>query len=649
MTMAKPKTELGQRCPPPPYMRWDQRGRPVLQASMKLTDGSTMSVMLDTDDTEIAQQRIRPLIVSAIADGLLPAESRPARLYGVYDRPDFWAEMSRLAALGQAQYDAERAAAEKRFDLPVWIIDRLAKREPRPVGPAAYRKRRFRARQRGEQTAMGTSWHHRPQGEKYFFRNGRVMNGRLHLACRVYQWSLKTRVAEVAAAVMAPVRLARKRVREAAVEVLGCELGTAAAEAAAAAREEACRRLAEAIIVAGGPMEAAKFVVEASPDAEDHQPGRPPLGDAEVEAEIRPRGAERKAMHAASLKNCEERYAQLIQAQPGWAPKPRAEIEKEMMDEFKVTRTGLSTVRSEAIRATYGGLARTRGGRSVARQATREKTLPAKPRAVLQIKNRKAQPFMQWARGPGGKPVLQCAVYVLGGSRLCPSLNTSDTETEGPQRMRLLLWHAIAEEQLPSGVKHPAWGLYGGPIPQSTKRLLAGLAGLPSAEYELLRRAAAQRLGYHASTIDWLTNQDKARQADPVRWARVRTLARSGARKKVGMRTPISRSWQFGPVGGMLVVHRDGPIYAQLTIAGFTLRWRLAAQNRAEGEALLKPAVDARARVREAARNWRECLVESPDAKTALATLLGEQRRFRDVLLAIGANAPKAGPRFSKH
>jgi hypothetical protein len=176
----------------PPFMRWDQRGQRVLQASVKLTDGSTMRVMLDTDDTEIAQQRIRPLIVSAIADGLLPAESRAARLYGVYDGPDFWPEMSRLAALGQAQYDAERAAAEKRFDLPVWIIDRLAKREPRPIRLAAYRQRRFRARQRGQQTAMGTSWHHRPQGGKYFFRNGRVMNARFNIEGRVYQWSLKT-------------------------------------------------------------------------------------------------------------------------------------------------------------------------------------------------------------------------------------------------------------------------------------------------------------------------------------------------------------------------------------------------------------------------------------------------------------------------
>jgi len=128
---------MGRRAPP--FMRWDQRGRRVLQATLKLIDGSTMHVMLDTDEWRIAQQRIRPLVVSAIAAGLLPADSRPARLYGVYDHPDFWAEMSRLAALPQTQYDAERAPAEKRFDLPVWIIDRVAKRAPRPVGLAAYR------------------------------------------------------------------------------------------------------------------------------------------------------------------------------------------------------------------------------------------------------------------------------------------------------------------------------------------------------------------------------------------------------------------------------------------------------------------------------------------------------------------------------
>ncbi len=255
-------------------------------------------------------------------------------------------------------------------------------------------------------------------------------------------------------------------------------------------------------------------------------------------------------------------------------------------------------------------------------------------------KGRKTPRFTQWARGPGGKPVLGCAVYLLDGSRLCRGLNTSDPEVAA-QRMRLPLWHAIAEGQLPSGVKHPAWRLYGGPIPQSTKRLLTRLAGLLWAEYEPERTPAAQRLGYHASTIDWLTNQDKARQADPVRRARARTLARRRARK-VEKWTPISRSWQFGAVGGMLAVYPEGhPIYAQLTIAGFTLRWRLAVQNRAKAEALVKPAVDARARVREAARAWRECLVGSPEAKTALAAVLGEQCRFRDALLTVGAKRSK--------
>jgi hypothetical protein len=264
-------------------------------------------------------------------------------------------------------------------------------------------------------------------------------------------------------------------------------------------------------------------------------------------------------------------------------------------------------------------------------------------------KGRKTPPFTQWARGPGGKPVLQCAVPLSDGSRLSSSLKTADTRVKGPQRMRLLLSHAIAERQLPRGVKHPAWGLYGGPIPEASKRLLRRLAALPWGEYELQRTAAAQRLGYQASTIDWLTNQDKARQADPVRRARARTLARSRARRKGGMRTPISRSWQFGPVGGLLAVYPDGrPIYAQLTIAGFTLRWPLAVQNRAEGEALVKPVVNARARVREAARNWRECLAESPDAKTALATLFGEQRRFHEALLAVGAKRSKGWAEVSK-
>ena len=131
-------------------------------------------------------------------------------------------------------------------------------------------------------------------------------------------------------------------------------------------------------------------------------------------------------------------------------------------------------------------------------------------------KERKTLPFTQWARGPGGEPVLQCAVYLSDGSRFCPSLNTADTEAEGPQRMRLILWCAIAYGRLPKGTNHPAWGLYGGPIAQSTKRLLTRLSGLPWAEYEPHRKEVAERLDYHPTTIDWMTKHDKARAETPA-------------------------------------------------------------------------------------------------------------------------------------
>jgi hypothetical protein len=260
---------------------------------------------------------------------------------------------------------------------------------------------------------------------------------------------------------------------------------------------------------------------------------------------------------------------------------------------------------------------------------------------------RKTPRFMQWARGPGGKPVLLCVVYRAGSSarkgirdyfRFCPSLRTSDPEVAA-QRMRLILWHAIAEGQLREN--HPAWVLYRGPIPLSTKRLLTWLAGLPWAQYEPHRKEVADRLGYTAKTIDWLTKHDMARQADPVRGARARTLARSRARK-TGKLLPISKSWQFGPVGTMLAVHpNEHPIYGKVTIAGVTLSWPLAVQNRADAEALVQPAVAVRTRLRDVARAWRECRIGSPEAKAALSALLREQRRFRDALKALGANRSK--------
>jgi hypothetical protein len=58
---------------------------------------------------------------------------------------------------------------------------------------------------------------------------------------------------------------------------------------------------------------------------------------------------ERKAMRQASLKNCEECYFQLIQAQPDGSAEPRADLEKKMMGEFKVTRKEARDCRAKAI------------------------------------------------------------------------------------------------------------------------------------------------------------------------------------------------------------------------------------------------------------------------------------------------------------
>jgi hypothetical protein len=112
--------------------------------------------------------------------------------------------------------------------------------------------------------------------------------------------------------------------------------------------------------------------------------------------------------------------------------------------------------------------------------------------------------------------VLQCAIYLSDGRRLLAGLNTDDRKVAA-RRMRLLLWHALRKGLLPGDAKHEAWRLYGGPIPQNTKRLLSQLRKMPWEKYELKREAAAEQLGYHPTTIDWLTDQVEARQADPAR------------------------------------------------------------------------------------------------------------------------------------
>jgi hypothetical protein len=256
----------------------------------------------------------------------------------------------------------------------------------------------------------------------------------------------------------------------------------------------------------------------------------------------------------------------------------------------------------------------------------------AKRRAVLRLGDRKAPPFMQWARGPGGNRVLQSHLYLLQRTRLCAVLNTSDTKVAG-QRMRLLLWHAINERQLQWGFKHPAWELYGGRIAQSTKRLLTWLTALPWTEYEPHRKEAAERLGYHATTIDWLTKHDKAR-------AQTRAAARNRRarlRKNTGAQFPKRTSWHFRPVGSMLALHPDGPIYMQLTIEGLPFRRRLKARDRHEAAAIVEPVRSARENVRRASEEWGGYELGTPASLAAEARVVTACGQFATALHAMGA------------
>jgi hypothetical protein len=254
----------------------------------------------------------------------------------------------------------------------------------------------------------------------------------------------------------------------------------------------------------------------------------------------------------------------------------------------------------------------------------------------------RAPRFMKWGRGAGGQWILNSSNVVLsGGSPLDRRLNTDDREVAA-KRLCLLLRHAIEEGLLPGGVKHPAWREYGGPIAQETKHFLGRLRKMPWAKYELEREAASERLGYCEPAIDWLTNHEEDRRQDHARRAKCDATKRSFGRKTGKKRTPKSRSWQFSRVGTMLHVHSKGhPIYGRVTIDRVTLDWPLPVQNRAAGEAHVKPAVDARKSVKKAADDWRKCSIGSSEAKGASKALLREQHRFRDALAAVGAKRSK--------
>jgi hypothetical protein len=61
---------------------------------------------------------------------------------------------------------------------------------------------------------------------------------------------------------MAPIRVARERLHQAARDELNCELGTDAARAAAMVRSGARAQLASAIMTAGGPKKLTEFVLK---------------------------------------------------------------------------------------------------------------------------------------------------------------------------------------------------------------------------------------------------------------------------------------------------------------------------------------------------------------------------------------------------
>ncbi len=264
MTMAKPKTALEQRCPSPPYTRWDQRGKPVLLSYLKRIAGKSLCLSLQTQDPNMAKRHMRLLVAWELAKGRLSPGSGAAKVYGpkgtrLSQIEKLDTQVRRLKRLSEAEYGPEALTTAKRWGCPVGMIHHFAGRKP-STAAGTFRTRRMRARESGRVTPMGDTWEHRAQGGKYFGWNGRVLTARLQIGGRPWQWPLKVVDEKKAEALMEPVRVARERLHQAAVEELNCELGTDAAVAAAAARTGARLLLGSAIITAGGPKKLAQFV-----------------------------------------------------------------------------------------------------------------------------------------------------------------------------------------------------------------------------------------------------------------------------------------------------------------------------------------------------------------------------------------------------
>jgi hypothetical protein len=310
MTMAKPKTDLGQRCPPPRYTRWDQRGRPVLLSYLKLVDGKRLCLSLETDDPEIAKRHMRLLVPMLLAKRRILPGSGAAEAYGPKGtrRPrldDVATELRRLKALSEAEYGSEALATAKRWRRPVGIIHHLVGRKP-GTSAGTYRTRRMRRRKRGERIPMGDTWQLRCGRGLCFYLNGKVYTARIEVAGRKYTWPLTVGDRAGAVATMSPVREAGARVREATKGWLECELGTDESAAAAARVVTACGLFATALHAVGADREL----------VDKAQQPPPQVGT----ISLLPAAASRKSMKQADEKKCVDELVKMIEANPEKAP-----------------------------------------------------------------------------------------------------------------------------------------------------------------------------------------------------------------------------------------------------------------------------------------------------------------------------------------
>jgi hypothetical protein len=340
MTMAKPKTELGQRCPAPAYMEWLPFVRPILSANVQrgLSTGKRLRVSLSTDDPEVAKRVMGVLVPQLVIDGRLAPESEPARVYG---RGSATAaarakKVVRLKMLSQSEYDAQVPLTAQHWGVPKQIIHVMVQRKP-TLTASAFSTRRMRRRKRGEQILKATSWHYWPPRGKHFYLHRKRISARLRLGNTHHSWPLPTRDLTAAAEIMEPVGMAWERVHQAAVRTLDYEVGSVEHAYAVRNREKACVALAAAIIETGGPMELVKFVQV------------PPPGESGTAL---PKAVKAKAARSALLEKCVQRYIEHIKANPEGPPKPREEFAAEMMQMFHVTWHEARLCRQKAIKRT---------------------------------------------------------------------------------------------------------------------------------------------------------------------------------------------------------------------------------------------------------------------------------------------------------